>query len=169
MMHLVDMGRFLGKFLVTRNLNQALTIFSREQLTDLHGRCNYLTDTGQNRFYSELRWALNQDWKYLAVGVSEWSSSYQHVLQCGVRRIVPLDHIQTYMIHHSADKAQKRRPRSELLTMSDWLQIVESMKQNQSISLDEAYEYVFEQYNMHLMRPEMFNTKSKFTWEVEKE
>jgi ribosomal protein S17 len=169
MMHVVDMGPVLGRYLVTRNLNQALTIFSQDQLKDLHNRCNYLTDIGQTKFYTELRWALNQDWKYLAVGVSEWSSSYQHVLQCGVRRIIPLDHLQTFMIHHTVDKAQKRRPRKELLTMSDWMGLVDSMKKNRTISLEEAYHMVHEQYNMHLIRPEKYNKKSKFTWEVEKE
>jgi ribosomal protein S17 len=136
MMHVVDMGPVLGRYLVTRNLNQALTIFSQDQLK---------------------------------VGVSEWSSSYQHVLQCGVRRIIPLDHLQTFMIHHTVDKAQKRRPRKELLTMSDWMGLVDSMKKNRTISLEEAYHMVHEQYNMHLIRPEKYNKKSKFTWEVEKE
>ena len=158
----------VGKVLVTRNMNQALTIFSREQLLDLDQRCRYLTDIGQNKFYKELRWALDQNWKFLAVGVSEWSSSFQHVLQCGVRRVVPIDHLQAHMIHHSVDKAQTRRPRSELLNMTDWLDMIDGMKKN-SIGLEDAYEMVYEQYNMNLMRPEMYNQQSIFTWDIENE
>ena len=71
----------------------------------------------------------------MSVGVSEWSSSFQQVLQCGLRRLVPAEHfqvrrpvlpvarcltshslcvclmLQLFMIHHSTDKAQKRRLR----------------------------------------------------------
>ena len=41
----------------------------------------------------------------------EWSSSFQQVLQCGLRRVMPVDHFQLHMIHHATDKAQKRRLR----------------------------------------------------------
>lgn len=30
----------------------------------------------------------------MSVGISEWSSSFQHVLQCGVKRLVPADNFQ---------------------------------------------------------------------------
>ena len=60
---------------------------------------------GQSPFQRELRKALNADWKYLAVGISEWSSSFQHILQCGMRRIVPtFPSVQTFFIHHAANK-----------------------------------------------------------------
>jgi len=120
-MHVVDMGPRLGKFVVTNNLNQAIYVLSRDHIYDLEKRCGFLTDTGQNKFYSALRRAMDSDWKYLSVGVSEWSSSFQQILQCGMRRIVPLEHLQTYMIQHTTNKAQKRRLRRELLNITDWV------------------------------------------------
>ena len=74
--------------------------------------------------YSALRRAMDQQWKYLSVGASEWSSSFQQILQCGMRRIIPLEHIQTYMIQHTTNKAQKRRLRRELLNMTDWFRVI---------------------------------------------
>ena len=52
------MGPKLGKMVVTNNLNQAIYIFSREHLNDLEERCHFLSDVGQNKFYTELRRAM---------------------------------------------------------------------------------------------------------------
>ena len=168
LMRVVNAGPVMGKVLVTRNMNQAVSIFSREQLVDLQQRCRYLTDIGQNHFYAELRWAMDRQWKFLAVGVSEWASSFQHVLQCGVRRIVPIDHLQTYMIHHSVNKAQRRRPRHELLNMSSWLDVIANLSEH-PVSMEEAYQEIFEQFNMHLMRKEQYEGRVLATWEVDQE
>jgi len=156
------MGPKLGKMVVTNNLNQAIYVFSRDHLKDLEGRCAFLSDVGQNKFYTELRRAMDSDWKYLAVGVSEWSSSFQQVLQCGMRRIVPVDHFQTFMIQHSTNKAQKRRLRRELLNARDWMKLVEE-KSKVPITLDAAYKIIFEQYNLHLIKPENFKGSSLWT------
>lgn len=167
-MHVVNMGPKLGKMVVTNNINQAIYVFSRDQLHDLEQRCGFLTDVGQNKFYSALRKAMDADWKYLSAGVSEWSSSFQQVLQCGLRRIVPLDHLQTFMIQHTTNKAQKRRLRRELLNMTDWMRIVD-VKAKHPISLDEAYKIIYEQYNLHLIDTKLFEGRSKWSWEVEEE
>jgi hypothetical protein len=53
--HVVDMGPYLGVYLVPTNLNQAIFILPREQIKDFESRCNYLSDPGQNYFYRELR------------------------------------------------------------------------------------------------------------------
>ena len=167
-MHVVDMGPKLGKVLVTNNLNQAIYVFSRAHLYDLEKRCGFLTDVGQNKFYSALRRAMDQQWKYLSVGVSEWSSSFQQILQCGMRRIIPLEHIQTYMIQHTTNKAQKRRLRRELLNMTDWFRVIKE-KSKHPITLDAAYKIVYEQYNLHLIKKSSFEGYSKWSWEVEDE
>jgi len=165
MVHVVDVDPGLGKYIVTNNLNQAIFIFSQEQVVDLQRRCHFLTDIGRNAFYNELRWALDQNWRFLAVGVSEWSSSFQHVLQCGLRRVIPVDHFQSHMILHSSNKAQNRRPRSELLNMRDWMLLIRN-KSKTPLTVEEAYEVIHEQYNMHLMRPEKYIGKSLFSWNV---
>lgn len=158
-----------GIYIVTNNLNQAIYVMPREQVQDLEQRCGFLTDIGQNEFFRELRRAMDKDWKYLSAGVSEWSSSYQQVLQCGVRRLVPAEHIQSFMIHHAEDKAQTRRLRSELLNARDWLRIVVE-KAKRPITLQEAYDdIVFHQYNLHLIDPSKFAGKSRWSWPVEKE
>lgn len=91
--HVVDLGLVspgLGLYLFTLNMNQAIYVFSREQLTDMESRCGFLTDIGQNPFYRQLRKAMDAKWNYISVGVSEWSSSFQQTLQCGLRRITPI-------------------------------------------------------------------------------
>lgn len=167
-MHVVDMGPKLGKMVVTNNINQAIYVFSKQQLCDLEKRCGFLTDVGQNKFYVALRKAMDADWKYLSAGVSEWSSSFQQVLQCGLRRIVPLNHLQTFMIQHTTNKAQKRRLRRELLNMTDWMRIVDE-KSKHPITLDEAYKIIYEQYNLHLIDTKLFEGRSKWSWEVAEE
>lgn len=159
--HLVYVHKDLGPYLVSNNLNQAIFIFAKEQVLDLQSRCNFLTDVGQNSFYKELRHAMDMHWNYISVGVSEWSSSFQHILQCGMRRIVPADHFQSFMIYHSSNKGYLRRKRKDLLTMSDWNSIIQSKQQ---ISLKEAYDIIHKQYNLHLLREHVFKGKSKFTF-----
>lgn len=158
-----------GIYLVTNNLNQAIYVMSREQILDLQQRCGFLTDIGQNEFFREMRRAMDKEWKYLSAGVSEWSSSYQQVLQCGVRRVIPAEHLQNFMIHHAENKAQKRRLRTELLSAREWMRI--AIKKSQSpISIDEAYDdIIFHQYNLHLVDRDAFAGKSKWTWGVESE
>lgn len=158
-----------GIYIVTNNLNQAIYVLSREHVLDLDERCAFLTDIGQNPFFRELRRAMDKDWKYLSAGVSEWSSSYQQILQCGLRRLVPAEHIQSYMIHHAENKAQKRRLRSELLTARDWLKIV-AEKAKAPITVEEAYnEIIYHQYNLHLIEPQKFAGASSWSWGVEVE
>ena len=158
-----------GIYIVTNNLNQAIYVLSREQVLDLDSRCAFLTDIGQSAFFRELRRAMDKDWKYLSAGVSEWSSSYQQILQCGLRRLVPADHIQSYMIHHAENKAQKRRLRSELLNARDWLRIV-AQKAKAPITIQQAYnDIIFHQYNLHLIEPQRFAGSSKWSWDVEAE
>ncbi|RYY71608.1 hypothetical protein EON63_21565 [archaeon] len=41
----------------------------------------------------------------------EWSSSFQHILQCGVYRIIPLQHYEQFFILHGTQKGHKRRKR----------------------------------------------------------
>ena len=84
--HVVDMAidtpeSGLGKYIVTNNLNQAIFLLSQAQVVDLEHRCAFLTDIGQNAFYREMRKAMDREWKYISAGVSEWSSSFQQVLQ----------------------------------------------------------------------------------------
>lgn len=158
-----------GIYIVTNNLNQAIFVMSREQVEDLQARCGFLSDIGQGEFFKELRRAMNKDWKYLSAGVSEWSSSYQQVLQCGVRRVVPAEHLQSYMIHHAENKAQKRRLRTELLNARDWDRIV-AQKAASPITIERAYdEIVYQQYNLHLINKQAFEGKSKWTYGVERE
>ena len=91
--HVVDLGLVspgLGLYIFTLNMNQAIYIFSREQLVNMESRCGFLTDIGQNPFYRQLRKAMDVKWNYISVGVSEWSSSFQQTLQCGLRRITPI-------------------------------------------------------------------------------
>ena len=121
----------LGQYIVTNNLNQAMYIFSREQMSFLEKRCEFLSKPGRNAYYIELRKALNRQWKYLAVGVSEWSSSFQQVLQCGLRRVIPVQNFLVFMVHHSVNKAQKRRLRKDLLTMQNWSDLVANKMQKQ--------------------------------------
>lgn len=167
--HVVDLGYEVGKYIVTTNLNQAIYLFSQEQVLDLEQRCGFLSDPGQNAFYRELRRAMDKDWKYISAGVSEWSSSFQHVLQCGVRRLIPVDHFEQSMIHHATDKAQHRRPRNELLNAVQ-LQAVVEEKMRAPITIDEAYNtLIFQQYNLHLMDKAKFDGKSLWSWEVPKE
>lgn len=80
-MHVVDMGPKLGKFVVTNNLNQAIYVLSRDHLKDLEKRCAFLTDTGQNKFYTALRRAMDSDWKYLSAGTLSNALSYNAIFQ----------------------------------------------------------------------------------------
>ena len=170
LIHAVDMGPILGKYIVTNNLNQAIYLFSQEQLLDLEQRCGFLTDIGQNAFYRELRRAMNKEWKYMAAGVSEWSSSFQQILQCGMRRVVPAGRIQDWMIHHTVDKAQKRRLRKELMNARDWKALVQSKFQQGAISIEEAYNnHVYNQYNLGLIEQDRFKGKSIWSWGVASE
>jgi len=155
-----------GEFIVTNNLNQAIFLLSHEQVEDLNARCAFLTDVGQNSFYRELRRAMDADWKYISAGVSEWSSSYQQVLQCGLRRVIPVDHYEQFMIHHATDKAQHRRPRSELLNARQLRNVITEKMQN-PITIEEAYEtHIFHQYNLNLIDPAKFHGKSSWSWGV---
>ncbi len=152
-------------YVVTNNLNQASYIFSIDQIKLLEKRCQFLSDIGQNRFFVALRKALDARWKYLAVGVSEWSSSFQQILQCGMRRIVPITpSIQQYMVHHSVNKAQKRRLRKELLSMQDWMDLVKN-KTTSLISLKTAYEdIIFKQFNLDIIDPAVYKDQSVWSY-----
>ena len=152
-------------YVVTNNLNQASYIFSIEQIKLLEKRCQFLSDIGQNRFFIALRKALDARWKYLAVGVSEWSSSFQQILQCGMRRVVPITpSIQPYMVHHSVNKAQKRRLRKELLSRQDWLDLVKN-KTASPITLKTAYEdIIFKQFNLDIIDPTLFKDQSVWNY-----
>mmetsp|Transcript_14484 Transcript_14484/g.24081 ORF Transcript_14484/g.24081 Transcript_14484/m.24081 type:complete len:124 (+) Transcript_14484:415-786(+) len=118
----------------------------------------------------------------MSVGVSEWSSSFQQILQCGLRRIIPLEHFQLFMIHHGTDKAQKRRLRRELLTMNNWTEIVrQKLYEAESqimtagadhsaiLSVEEAQgRIMFQQYNLHLMDTELLRAQGvKWQWDWE--
>jgi len=159
----------VGEFIVTNNLNQAIYLMSREQVVDLDARCGFFTDVGQNSFYRELRRAMDADWKYISAGVSEWSSSFQQILQCGMRRVIPVEHYQQFMIHHATDKAQHRRPRSELLNARQLHEVVTEKAQS-PITIEEAYNtHIFNQYNLHLVNPAKFEGKSAWSWGVPRE
>lgn len=184
--YVVDMGlksRELGKYVVTLNHNQAIYVFSREQLQDLEHRCGFITDVGQNPFYRQLRKAMDAKWNYISVGVSEWSSSFQQVLQCGLRRLTPVGETEgggstllrnnnrwsNFMIHHSVNKAQTRRLRKELLSQSAWDQVIQE-KSASPITLEKAYELVWEQYNLGGIDTAKFTTgdgrKSVWDWKM---
>ena len=201
--HVVDMGLTkpgLGLYLFTVNMNQAIYLFSREQLIDMETRCGFITDIGQNPFYRQLRKAMDEQWNYISVGVSEWSSSFQQTLQCGLRRITPIGGLeeepregesggcgtatatsaspqidpntwQDFMVHHSVNKAQTRRLRKELLNQRDWAELVRR-KSMTPISIEEAGELVWQQYNMGGIDPAKFDTgdrKSKWDWDLPRE
>jgi len=102
-------------------------------------------------------------WNYISAGVSEWSSSFQHVLQCGMRRIIPADHFQSFMIYHSSQKGYLRRKRDELLGTADWQAIIKS-KSRKPISLRQAYDIISQQYNLHLLRSHVYQGKSLFAF-----
>ena len=53
------------------NMNQAIYVFSRDQLEDMGQRCGFVSDIGQNPFYRQLRRAMDAQWNYISVGVSE--------------------------------------------------------------------------------------------------
>jgi len=155
-----------GQYIVTNNLNQAIFLFSQEQVLDLDKRCAFLTDVGQNAFYRELRRAMDADWKYISAGVSEWSSSYQQILQCGMRRVIPVEHYEQYMIHHATDKAQHRRPRKELLNARQLHDVI-TEKATNPITMEEAYNtHIFNQYNLNLVDPAKFQGQSSWSWGV---
>jgi hypothetical protein len=167
--HVADMGDKVGKYLVTNNLNQAIYLLSQDQVIDLQDRCHFLTDIGQNSFYREMRKAMDRDWKYLAAGVSEWSSSFQQVLQCGMRRIIPVSHYEAFMIHHAVDKAQTRRPRKELLNAREFHSVIKDKMEN-AITIDEAYNtHIYNQYNLGLMDESKYKDKSIWSWGVDDE
>jgi len=106
---------------------------------------------------------MNKQWKYLSVGVSEWSSSFQQVLQCGLRRIIPADRFQLFMIHHSTDKAQKRRLRKELLNVHNWTQLI-AERSLHPLSVEDFYRSTVRlQYNLHLMNTTRLQGKIKWT------
>jgi hypothetical protein len=144
-------------------------------MRDLERRCDFLSGptTTANTFYVELRRMLNKHWKYMSVGVSEYSSSFQQILQCGMRRIIPADRFQQFMIHHSVNKAQRRRVRREELTPNDWLALIAQRTSAEQIkTLDEMYNstngIVFEQYNLHMIDRAKLEG-AKWSWEVEDE
>ena len=167
--HVVDMSidnpkSQLGNYVVTNNLNQAIFLMSRDQVLDLEERCAFLTDIGQNKFYRALRKAMDKDWKYISAGVSEWSSSFQQILQCGMRRVIPLDNYESFMIHHAVNKAQTRRLRKELLNARDLYAVLQE-KKKKPIGIDEAYNtHVYEQYNLGLIDSSKFASSSKWSW-----
>ncbi len=93
--------------------------------------------------------------------MQEWSSSFQQVLQCGLRRVTPVDALQQFMIHHSSNIAQKRRLRKELLTPNLWAALVANLSLA-PISLEAAYGrdgIVAQQYNLHLLDTERLAAK----------
>jgi hypothetical protein len=63
--HAVNIKKKLPPYIVTNNLNQAIYILSRDHIHNLQDKCQFLTDIGQNKFYSELRRAQNLDWKFM--------------------------------------------------------------------------------------------------------
>lgn len=63
--HAVKIKNNLPPYIVTNNLNQAIYILSRDHIHNLQDKCQFLTDIGQNKFYSELRKAQNLDWKFM--------------------------------------------------------------------------------------------------------
>lgn len=148
-------------YIITNNLNQAINIFPREQLLYLDDRCNYLNDIGANLFYNALRKALNSEWKHLSVGVSEWTSSFQHILQCGIRRIIPVSRFQQHMIHHATNKGHGRKNIDTLLSIDDWYRLIDSKKKaandavssrNRSNSIDDVYTTtIYKQFNLDLI------------------
>lgn len=171
--HLVRVSPTLPPYIVTNNLNQAIFLFTKEHLRDLHEKCNYLTDFGGNLFFRALRKALNSDWKRLPVGVSEWSSSFQHVLQCGVRRVIPTQNFQSFLIFHSTNKARGRVDRRSHVSVSEWMELIKDRMQARIISIEEAYnKIIFEQYNLHLLDKESLTNKwgtSRWYWGAEYE
>lgn len=171
--HLVRVSPTLAPYIVTNNLNQAIFVFSKDHLRDLHEKCNYLTDIGNNLFFKALRKALNSDWKRLPVGVSEWSSSFQHVLQCGVRRVIPTHNFQSFLIFHSTNKARGRVDRRSHISVSEWMDLIKERMQASIMSIEEAYnKIIFEQYNLHLLDKESLANKwatSKWYWGAEYE
>ena len=184
--YVVDMSlksEQLGKYLITLNHNQAIYVLSREQLLDMEQRCGFLTDIGQSLFYRQLRKAMDLKWNHISVGVSEWSSSFQQILQCGLRRLTPVGESEggdgaslknnnkwsNFMIHHSVNKAQTRRLRKELLSQSAWEGIIQE-KCEQPVTLERAYDRVWQQYNLggidasKLEAPD--GKKSKWDWNM---
>lgn len=184
--YVVDMSlksEQLGKYLITLNHNQAIYVLSREQLLDMEQRCGFLTDIGQSLFYRQLRKAMDLKWNHISVGVSEWSSSFQQILQCGLRRLTPVGESEggdgaslknnnkwsNFMIHHSVNKAQTRRLRKELLSQSAWEGIIQE-KCEQPVTLERAYDLVWQQYNLggidasKLEAPD--GKKSKWDWNM---
>ena len=85
-----------------------------------------------------------------------------------MRRIVPVQNLQSFMIQHATNKAQKRRLRRELLNARDWLRVVEEKSKN-PITLDDAYKIIYEQYNLHLINPKNFEPQSVWSWNVDTE
>eukprot|EP01038_Epipyxis_sp_PR26KG_P005830 gene5830-8042_t len=166
--HIGDMGSKLGKFIVTNNLNQAIYILSREHLLDLEKRCDFLSKPGQNEFYRELRRAMNLDWKYMSVGVSEWSSSFQQILQCGMRRIIPLDHFYLHFMSHGSNIAQKRRLKKDHMSYKNWTDVLSvkliETKNNKLRTIKQIYDdIIYKQYNLHLIDKNRFGS-CKWSW-----
>lgn len=145
---------------------QAFYIFAQAQLRDLETRCGFLTDSGSNAFYREVRRALNTEWKYMAVGVSEWASSFQQILQCGLKRVIPIDTFFNHMVHHSSNKAQVRRPNKELLNMRDWDTLLEDKLKAPAITLRQMDSITFDQFNLYLVDPSRFERTSRWAWNV---
>ena len=191
--YVVDMSLqspLLGQYLFTLNMNQAIYVISRAQLVDMEQRCGFLSDIGQNSFYRQLRKAMDAKWNYISVGVSEWSSSFQQILQCGLRRITPIgspvaaiggregegkqllpennNKWSNFVIHHSVNKAQTRRLRKELLNQRDWARVVQQ-KSTTPISIEEAASLVWDQYNLGGIDKTKFDTGdrvSRWDWEL---
>ncbi len=108
----------------------------------------------------------------MSVGVSEWSSSFQWILQCGIRRVIPMDKVQLFMIHHSTNIAQVRRPKNELLTMTMWVNLIEELDRrpspNNTLALEDFYHRnIFEQFNMHLIDKNGIRPPSKWTYDLD--
>lgn len=86
------------------------------------------------------------------------------MLQCGVRRVIPLQHYEQFFIKHSPNKAQKRRPRKQLLNMTTWAQIVARLaaQSGEHQEIDQFYRTVIaQQYNLHLMNISRLQGKIK--------
>eukprot|EP01031_Cornospumella_fuschlensis_P026416 gene26416-31919_t len=152
-------------YIVTNNMNQAINIFSRQQIEYLQEVCDFLTQPGLNLYFRELRKALNKDWKFMSVGISEWSSSFQHVLQCGVYRVIPLRHYEQFFILHGTQKGHKRRKRATWLNSTAWARVLSDLQRAPiNRTVEEVYrdEIYNKQYNLHLMQLAVLEGKIKY-------
>ena len=108
---------------------------------------------------------MNKDWKGIAVGVSEWSSSFQHVLQCGLRRVVPIGFLRDSFIRHHTNKGARRRSARDHIRVDDWPALLQQKitAGEVSSSVHGLYdEQVSRQYNVHLLARDRLRGRIKF-------